>query len=148
MFLSHYTYREGRKEMKYKIVGYKNIDRLKRKLRNYGCVFMKTEEVFDLPKQTNIFLKPKKTKEYDEFIREGIVQLKDRKLIAETASVGTMNARLLCTAFNQNKLSMLKDLLESTEDRLIIFYQYNLEKEAIENVVKELNKQYLILMVI
>lgn len=35
---------------------------------------------------------------------------------------------------------MLKDLLESTEDRLIIFYQYNLEKEAIENVVKELNK--------
>ena len=52
---------------------------------------MKTEEVFDLPKQTNIFLKPKKTKEYDEFIREGIVQLKDRKLIAETASVGTMN---------------------------------------------------------
>ena len=50
-----------------------------------------------------------------------------------------MNARLLCTAFNQNKLSMLKDLLESTEDRLIIFYQYNLEK-AIENVVKELNK--------
>ena len=126
--------------MKYKIVGYKNIDRLKRKLRNYGCVFMKTEEVFDLPKQTNIFLKPKKTKEYDEFIREGIVQLKDRKLIAETASVGTMNARLLCTAFNQNKLSMLKDLLESTEDRLIIFYQYNLEKEAIENVVKELNK--------
>ena len=50
-----------------------------------------------------------------------------------------MNARLLCTAFNQNKLSMLKDLLESTEDRLIIFYQYNLEK-AIGNLAKELNK--------
>ena len=42
-----------------------------------------------------------------------------------------MNARLLCTAFNQNKLSMLKDLLESTEDRLIIFYQYNLEKKLL-----------------
>ncbi|MCG1234817.1 DEAD/DEAH box helicase family protein [Staphylococcus epidermidis] len=141
MFLSHYTNREwDEKEMKYKIVGYKNIDRLKRKLRDYGCVFMKTEEVFDLPSQTDIFLKPKKTKSYDEFIREGIVQLKERKLIAETASVGNMNARLLCTAFNQNKLSMLKDLLESTEDRLIIFYQYNLEKEAIGNLAKELNK--------
>ena len=141
MFLSHYTYREwDEKELKYKIIGYKNIDRLKRKLRNYGCVFMKTEEVFDLPKQTNIFLKPKKTKAYDEFIREGIVELEDRTLIAETVSVGTMNARLLCTAFNQNKLSMLKDLLESTEDRLIIFYQYNLEKEAIGNLAKELNK--------
>ena len=32
------------KEMKYKIVGYKNIDRLKRKLRNYGCVFMKLKK--------------------------------------------------------------------------------------------------------
>lgn len=51
-----------------------------------------------------------------------------------------MNARLLCTAFNQNKLVMLKELIESTEDRLIIFYQYNLEKEAIENIVDELSK--------
>ncbi|SGU98588.1 putative DNA helicase [Staphylococcus aureus] len=141
MFLSHYTNRQwDENEMKYKIVGYKNIDRLKKKLRQYGCVFMKTEEVFDLPTQTNIFLKPKKTKEYDEFIKEGIVTLSDRKLIAETASVGNMNARLLCTAFNQNKLVMLKELIESTEDRLIIFYQYNLEKEAIENIVDELSK--------
>lgn len=141
MFLSHYTNRQwDENEMKYKIIGYKNIDRLKKKLRQYGCVFMKTEEVFDLPTQTNIFLKPKKTKEYDEFIKEGIVTLSDRKLIAETASVGNMNARLLCTAFNQNKLVMLKELIESTEDRLIIFYQYNLEKEAIENIVDELSK--------
>ncbi|HDG7302137.1 TPA: ATP-dependent helicase [Staphylococcus aureus] len=141
MLLSHYTNRQwDENEMKYKIIGYKNIDRLKKKLRQYGCVFMKTEEVFDLPTQTNIFLKPKKTKEYDEFIKEGIVTLSDRKLIAETASVGNMNARLLCTAFNQNKLVMLKELIESTEDRLIIFYQYNLEKEAIENIVDELSK--------
>ncbi|HDF4338418.1 TPA: SNF2-related protein [Staphylococcus aureus] len=141
MFLSHYTNRQwDENEMKYKIIGYKNIDRLKKKLRQYGCVFMKTEEVFDLPTQTNIFLKSKKTKEYDEFIKEGIVTLSDRKLIAETASVGNMNARLLCTAFNQNKLVMLKELIESTEDRLIIFYQYNLEKEAIENIVDELSK--------
>ncbi|HDG6295039.1 TPA: ATP-dependent helicase [Staphylococcus aureus] len=141
MFLSHYTNRQwDENEMKYKIIGYKNIDRLKKKLRQYGCVFMKTEEVFDLPTQTNIFLKPKKTKEYDEFIKEGIVTLSDRKLIAETASLGNMNARLLCTAFNQNKLVMLKELIESTEDRLIIFYQYNLEKEAIENIVDELSK--------
>lgn len=141
MFLSHYTNRQwDENEMKYKIIGYKNIDRLKKKLRQYGCVFMKTEEVFDLPTQTNIFLKPKKTKEYDEFIKEDIVTLSDRKLIAETASVGNMNARLLCTAFNQNKLVMLKELIESTEDRLIIFYQYNLEKEAIENIVDELSK--------
>ncbi|MGJ0165312.1 SNF2-related protein [Staphylococcus hominis] len=141
MFLSHYTKREwDENEMKYKIIGYQNVERLKQKLRKYGCVFMKTDEVFELPPQTDIFLKPKKTREYDEFIKEGIIHLEDRTLIAETAAVGSMNARLLCTAFNQNKLAMLKDLIESTEDRLVIFYQYNLEKEAIENLVKELDK--------
>ena len=37
----------------YKIIGYKNVDRLKKKLRQYGAVFMKTEEVFDLPKNNH-----------------------------------------------------------------------------------------------
>lgn len=31
--------------------GYKNVDRLKRKMREYGCHFLKTDEVIDLPDQ-------------------------------------------------------------------------------------------------
>ena len=33
------------------VVGYKNVERLKRKLRDYGAVFKKTEEVLNLPNQ-------------------------------------------------------------------------------------------------
>ena len=40
-----------------KITGYKNVERLKRKLREHGSVFMKTEDVFDLPKQVDIEVK-------------------------------------------------------------------------------------------
>ena len=33
------------------ITGYKNEERLKRKMRQYGCHFLKTEDVIDLPDQ-------------------------------------------------------------------------------------------------
>lgn len=33
------------------VVGYKNVDRLKKKLAEHGAIFMKSEEVFDLPEQ-------------------------------------------------------------------------------------------------
>jgi len=36
------------------ITGYKNVDRLKSKLKQHGCIFMKTEEVFDLPEKMQI----------------------------------------------------------------------------------------------
>jgi hypothetical protein len=50
-----------------KVVGYKNVDRLKAKLRQYGAVFMKTAEVFDLPEQVETITKVKATKEYRQF---------------------------------------------------------------------------------
>ena len=34
------------------VTGYKNIGRLKRKMREYGCNFLNTDEVFTLPPQT------------------------------------------------------------------------------------------------
>ena len=33
------------------ITGYKNEERLKKKMRDHGCHFLKTDEVFDLPDQ-------------------------------------------------------------------------------------------------
>ncbi|MDU6163509.1 MAG: SNF2-related protein, partial [Staphylococcus epidermidis] len=95
MFLSHYTYREwDEKEMKYKIVGYKNIDRLKRKLRNYGCVFMKTEEVFDLPKQSD----------FQELMEELGIEVDEAGLIVQRdlnssgKSVSRVNGRIVTLA--------------------------------------------------
>ena len=55
------------------IVGYKNVDRLKRKLSEHGAIFMKSEEVFDLPEQVIIPVYSKPTKEY----RNLITQIKD-----------------------------------------------------------------------
>ena len=58
------------------VIGYKNVEHLKRKTcRDPGAVFMKTEEVIELPEQIeqNIFLKP--TKEYRHFIKNSYLLL-------------------------------------------------------------------------
>ena len=48
----HYDNRQGFPLMI--IDGYKNVERLKKKMRDYGCSFLKTEEVLNLPEQNFI----------------------------------------------------------------------------------------------
>ena len=49
------------------IDGYKNEERLKKKMREHGCHFLKTEEVFDLPEQIHQTIRVDTTKEYRKF---------------------------------------------------------------------------------
>jgi hypothetical protein len=46
------------------VTGYKNVGRLKRKMRQYGCDFLKTEDVFDMPAQTFLDISVKSSNEY------------------------------------------------------------------------------------
>lgn len=107
-----------------KIDGYKNVDRLKRKLREHGAVFMKSEEVFDLPAQidNNVFVST--TKEYRKFRRDSIVKFDRQEFVGDTSLTKMLYERMLCGFANQDKLNALRDLLESTEDRVIIFYNF------------------------
>ena len=57
------------------IVGYKNVEHLKRKLAQYGAVFMKTEDVFDLPEQQEINIKVDSSKEYKKFMKNSIITI-------------------------------------------------------------------------
>ena len=107
-----------------KIDGYKNVDRLKRKLREHGAVFMKSEEVFDLPAQidNNVFVST--IKEYRKFRRDSIVKFDRQEFVGDTSLTKMLYERMLCGFANQDKLNALRDLLESTEDRVIIFYNF------------------------
>lgn len=120
--------------------GYKNVDRLKEKMREYGCQFLKTDEVFDLPEQTFITKKIETTKEYKKFKRTGIVTIGETKLVGDTTLTKMLYERQLCGHFNEEKLKTLQDLLESTDDRVIIFYNFNEELYAIEDICRELDK--------
>lgn len=116
------------------VTGYKNIDRLKTKLREYGAVFMKTEEVLDLPDQIDNVIKVESTKEYKKFVKNRLVEVDGKELVGDTSLTKMLYQRQLASQYNSSKTTKLRDLLESTNDRVIIFYNFNEELKEIEDM--------------
>lgn len=122
------------------IDGYKNEERLKRKMREHGCRFLKTEEVLDLPQQINQTINVKTTKEYKKFCKTSIVKFDDIELVGDTTLTKMLYQRQLCGQYNQDKLCAFQELLESTEDRVIVFYNFNAELDELMNLVDGVDK--------
>lgn len=120
------------------IDGYKNVERLKHKLREYGAIFMKSDEVFDLPDQIESKIYVSTTKEYRKFRKDAIVTYNNQEFVGDSSLTKMLYERMLCGFANKDKLKATQDLLDSTNDRLIIFYNFQnelmkLSELAIEN---------------
>lgn len=124
------------------IDGYKNVERLKRKLREHGAVFMKSEEVFDLPEQCNNTLFVPTTKEYRKFRKDAIVKYENQEFVGDTSLTKMLYERMLCGFANKQKLNAFRDLLESTDDRLIVFYNFTNELIALTNILIDLERPF------
>ena len=122
-----------------KIIGYKNVEHLKQRLREYGAVFMKTEEAIELPEQIDNVLQVENTKEYRQFKKDRIVTV-DKLLVGDTSLTKLLYLRQLAGLYNKNKLQAVRDLLESTNDRVVIFYNFNEERKKIAEIATTLNK--------
>lgn len=116
---------------------YRNVEHLKAKLREHGAVFMKSEDVLTLPEQIFTKIKVQTPKEYTKFLQAGIVQIGDIELIGATALTKRLYARQICSQYNKSKLDALKDLINSSNDRFVIFYNFNDELEKLKTVTKD-----------
>lgn len=143
------------------ITGYKNVEHLKKKLAQYGAVFMKTEEVIELPEQIEQKIYQKVTSEYKFFTKHSyleldtvnLVRFKDDsdyygtdvtprlELIGDNSLTKTLYCRQLCGQWHKEKLEAFRDLLESTEDRLIVFYNFNEELTRLRKICESLNRE-------
>ena len=123
---------------------YKNVDRLKMKMREHGAIFMKTEECFDLPEQNFITVNCGSSKEYRKFKKDSIIQFmcddKEIELIGDTTLTKMMYLRMLCGQYSKDKLQSFTDLVESTNDRLIVFYNFNEELNQLKKIASELER--------
>jgi SNF2 family DNA or RNA helicase len=122
------------------IDGYKNVDRLKRKMREYGCNFLKTEDVLDLPEQLFTEVKVKPSTQYRKFKKTRVVDVDDMTLVGDNTLTKMLYERQLCSVYSKAKLDAFKDLVESTEDRLIVFYNFTSELYKLLEVAKTLDK--------
>ena len=123
-----------------KVTGYKNVDRLKRKLRELGAVFMKTEDVFELPQQVHIIEKIPITSNYKKFKKDSLLITNDLELVGDTTLTKLLYSRQLASQYNQHKLDRLKAMLEGTENRVLIFYNYDTELKLIKAICEKLKK--------
>ena len=117
---------------------YKNVDELKQVMKDLGCIFMKTEEVIDLPQQRFIDVPVKKSKYYKAFEKDGYVDCGEVEYISNGPAQDMLYLRQLCNS--SEKLDMLKTLLESTNDRVIIFYNFDIELKLLQQLVSKLKR--------
>lgn len=122
------------------INGYKNVDHLKKRLAKFGAIFKKTEEVLDLPQQIDqmIYLEP--SKDYKFFKKNAYIEIDDKELIGDTPLTKILYERQLCGQYCQDKLDAFRDLVESTEDRLVVFYNFTEEWHKLVKITEELGR--------
>lgn len=119
-----------------KVVGYLNVEELKQKLADYGCVFMKSEDVLTLPEQIEINIDCDAPRELESFKKHSLVETQGKTLVGDMALKKLLYTRQLCSIYCKDKWDKLKDLIESTEDRLIIFYNFVEEATKIKRLTK------------
>lgn len=123
-----------------KLNPYKNIDRLKSKFRKYGALFLKTEEVIDLPEQVFSKIKIYPPPEYYDFHKYGYTEIHGVEIVGDSSLTKMLGERKLCGFYNDEKLDAIRDLINSSTDRFIIFYSFNDELEQLETLCAELKR--------
>lgn len=113
------------------LVGYKNKDTLEKVIREY-CVFYERKPEDDkIP--TDIIKKFDKPKEYDKFRKVRI----HKDVVADTMGKLFSCMRTICSGnieqyeVDNQKIQWLDDLLDCIDDRLVIFYNFNVERDRI-----------------
>ncbi len=117
------------------VTGYKNVNELKAKLKEYGAVFAKAEEVIKLPEKKFIKEYSTVSSDYKKFMKDRVIKIDDKELTGDSTLSKRLYARMLCSAYSKDKISRLIDLVNSTSDRVIIFYNFNTELEALRKVL-------------
>ena len=118
-----------------KIKGYKNVDELKNMLKLHAADFLNSDEVFDLPEQKFNIVKVPISKEYKEVKKEKYICIENREFIGDTPLKTMLYARMMCSTYNKYKLDAFVDLIDSTDDRLIVFYNFTDELEAMKDLI-------------
>ena len=70
-----------------------------------------------------------------KFMKDRVIKIDDKELTGDSTLSKRLYARMLCSAYSKDKISRLIDLVNSTSDRVIIFYNFNTELEALRKVL-------------
>lgn len=125
-----------------KVTGYKNEERLVRKMKELGCDFLKTDDVIDLPDQRFIRIDVPMSEYYREFAKTNVITAFDRDFVGDTVFGDLTAKRQLAAAYSPAKIEAFGDLLSSTSKRLVVFYNFDVELEGLTEELAKRGRPY------
>lgn len=125
-----------------KVTGYKNEERLVRKMKELGCDFLKTDDVIDLPDQLFIRIDVPMSEHYRKFAKVNIITAFGRDFVGDTVLGDLTAKRQLAAAYSPAKLEAFGDLLDGTSKRLVVFYNFDVELEGLTAELENRHRPY------
>ena len=119
---------------------YKNIEELKAILRRNGAVFMKSEDVLTLPEQRTIFLNSPIQPAYRKFLKDRYIEVEGKEMVGSSSLSFRLGLRMLASQYSKAKIESFRDLLNSTSDRLIVFYNFKEELRKLAEVCEKADR--------
>ena len=113
------------------LVGYKNTEELD-KIINENCVFFKRDVNNELIPE-NIIQYFDKPKIYSKFKKDRVY----KDVVADNQGKLFVTLRTICSGYieenrvDDQKLQWVEDLLQCTNDRIVIFYNFNIERDSL-----------------
>ena len=117
------------------VTGYKRVDELKAQMREHGARFLKAEDVLgELPSQTFLTVVTPSVPEYARMDRDGISTLDGIEILGDSSLSLRMALRRIATV---GKGKALSDILESTEERVVVMYSFNRELTEAKGICED-----------
>ena len=73
-------------------------------------------------------------------MRDEIITIEGREFIGDTILSKRIYARMMCSYLNKERIAAFRDLIQSTEDRVIVFYNFNDELNTLLDIAIELER--------
>lgn len=124
------------------VVGYQNEEELKENLRSHGADFLTAEECLgSLPEQTFQELYSGTPSAYKKMDKYGICDIDGEEIIGDSILTQRLRLREICSVeFNDTRAEQIKDILETCEERVLIFYNFSSERDRLLDICEKLKK--------
>lgn len=120
------------------IVDFQNTYALERYWQTISTM-KETSYFVDLPQVSERFVEFNKSNLYKQATKDRVVEINNEQIILD--SPPKLGATLRYLTNQKSKMAYTKELLESTNDNVVIFYQFTKEKDNLLEMLKKLDKE-------
>lgn len=120
------------------IVDFQNTDVLERYWQSIATM-KETSYFVDLPQVSERFVEFSKSNLYKQAAKDRVVEINNEQVILD--SPPKLGATLRYLTNQKAKVAYTKELLESTNNNVVIFYQFTREKDNLLDMINKMDKQ-------